>query len=150
MILSTGTLGQADDVALRAAFIYNFALFSTWQSPSTSAEFRVCAPPEGPLWNSLHRLRGKLVGTRRWAVFPLPLADAPQQCDIVVISVALPAPTYPSTLIVRDGEPPLGDSAAITLVNEGDHIRFHIDTRAARRSGVTFSSKLLSLARSVQ
>mgnify|MGYP003576623838 CR=1 FL=1 len=149
MIVSTSTFGQADDVALKAAFIYNFALFTTWQGPSNTPDFRVCTTSDGELWNSLQRLRGKRVGTRQWAVYPVSPAETPPRCDVLVVSGSASTPAYPATLIVRDGELSPNDSAAIALVSEGNHVRFDIDTRAARRSGLTFSSKLLSLARSV-
>ncbi|GGX11598.1 hypothetical protein GCM10007242_17210 [Pigmentiphaga litoralis] len=150
MMMSTNSFGQADDVALKAAFIYNFALFTTWQGPSRTPDFRVCTTSDGELWNSLQRLRGKLVGTRQWAVYPITHAETPQQCDVLVVSGTATTPSYPATLIVRDGDLSPNDGAAIALVTEGNHVRFDIDTRAARRSGLTFSSKLLSLARSVQ
>lgn len=150
MMMSANSFGQADDVALKAAFIYNFALFTTWQGPSRTPEFRVCTTSDGELWNSLQRLRGKLVGTRQWAVFSVSGTDTAQQCDVLVVSGTAATPAYPATLIVRDGELSPNDGAAIALVTEGNHVRFDIDTRAARRSGLTFSSKLLSLARSVQ
>ena len=118
--------------------------------PPARPSARACPAADGGLWNSLQRLRGKLVGTRPWAVYPMAPAETPQQCDVLVLSGSLPTPSYPATLIVRDGDRSPNDGASIALVTEANHVRFDIDTRAARRSGLTFSSKLLSLARSVQ
>jgi hypothetical protein len=49
-------------------------------------------------------------------------------------------------LVVRDGA---GSKAAITLVEDDEHIRFDIDTQEAARNGLRFSSHLLRLARNV-
>jgi hypothetical protein len=57
-------------------------------------------------------------------------------------------PALPATgvLVVRDGA---GSKAAITLVEDDEHIRFDIDTQEAAKSGLRFSSHLLRLARNV-
>jgi hypothetical protein len=50
-------------------------------------------------------------------------------------------------LVVRDGAGAGG--GAITLVQGDEQIRFDVDTEAATRNGLRFSSKLLRLARNV-
>jgi hypothetical protein len=150
MLASALCFGQVQDVELKAAYIYNFALFTTWpESTPTSTRFDVCATPDTPLWDSLQRLNGKSVDERPWTVVDLSAAIA-GQCRIVVLSGAVSLPASPaSALVVDDGSVEGPSTAAITLINEHEHIRFDVDTRKASDSGLSFSSKLLRLARNV-
>jgi hypothetical protein len=52
---------------------------------------------------------------------------------------------------MRVGDMRVGDGhgAAITLIEDDEHIRFDIDTQEAARCGLRFSSRLLRLARNV-
>jgi len=152
LVVSALCFAQVQDVALKAAYIYNFALFTTWpQDVASASRFDVCATPETPLWDSLEKLNGKAVEGRPWTLVDLALAS-PGQCRIVVLSGA--APLYGteagmSALVIDDGSVLGPSAAAIKLVNEHEHIRFDVDTRKASFSGLTFSSKLLRLARNV-
>lgn len=152
MLASALCFGQVQDVALKAAYIYNFALFTTWpENASASTRFDVCATPDTPLWDSLQRLNGKLVDERPWTVVELDSAIA-GQCRIVVLSGAVSLPELAAgagALVIDDGSVEGPSTAAITLINEQEHIRFDVDTRKASNSGLTFSSKLLRLARNV-
>jgi hypothetical protein len=51
---------------------------------------------------------------------------------------------------VCDGPRYACNGAVITLLREGDRIRFDVDTVRARARGLSLSSKLLRLARRVQ
>jgi hypothetical protein len=153
LLVSVLCHGQVQDAALKAAFIYNFALFTNWpQSPSGSSTFNVCVSHRSRMWDSLQKLNGKLIGGRPWTVRDAPSAGQKVDCDVAVLSDASQsfAPTSSSaTLVVRDGGISGTDGAAITLVTEDDHIHFDIDTVEAQRNGLRFSSKLLALARNV-
>ena len=52
-------------------------------------------------------------------------------------------------LVICDGCQPRDGLTAVVLVREGNRIRFDVDPEAAARSGVSFSSQLLRLARRV-
>jgi hypothetical protein len=138
-------------VALKAAYIYNIALFTTWPgSVPPDRPFAVCARPAHALWDSLRKLEGKPVNGRPWTL--LDAGAGPKVCDITVLPVeAAPsrAPEAAPTLFIVDGSAAGKYAGAVTLVDEDDHVRFDIDTREAARMGLKFSSRLLRLARNV-
>jgi hypothetical protein len=138
---------QVEGMDLKAAYIFNFAMFTTWPDGNAKAPLVVCASPDNPLWSGLHALNGKPVNGRPWTVTELAHPKAPH-CDIAVLARTAQQPALPATgvLVVRDGA---GSKAAITLVEDDEHIRFDIDTQEAARNGLRFSSHLLRLARNV-
>jgi len=145
---------QVDGTDLKAAYIFNFALFTTWPDGATAgkAPLVVCASPDSPLWASLHALSGKPVNGRPWTVTDIAHPKA-AHCDIAVLARAVPQPALAAAgvLVVRDGAMRDGSrGAVITLVEDDEHIRFDIDTQEAARSGLRLSSHLLRLARNVQ
>jgi len=152
LLASALCVAQVQDVALKAAFIYNFALFTTWpQEASEPDRFKVCAPRSSPMWDSLLKLNGKLVEGKAWTLTDV-VEEGPGQCRIIVLSgppLPFDTDTASGALIVDDGTAEAPSSAVITLVKEATLIRFDVDTGKAARRGLTFSSKLLRLARSV-
>jgi hypothetical protein len=154
--LSASCHGQVQDAALKAAYIYNFALLTNWPASSSAAstDFNVCITGNPPLADTLQKLVGKKVGTKTWTVYEQSAGSRRPDCDIVVLDdTAMQIPLTAlnaNALIVRDAKSETGSGAAITLVTEGDHIKFDVDTVAAQRNGLRFSSKLLSLARTVR
>lgn len=145
---------QVHDAALKAAYIYNFAMFSTWPDAAPKNLFYVCANPGGPLWASLQAINGKSVKGRSWTTAGLADQKIPR-CDVIVLSPSDERPAVPKggkpgvpVLVVRDG---VGrNTAAVTLVDDDEHIRFDVDTEEAGRDGIHFSSRLLRLARNVK
>ncbi len=139
-------VAQVEGKDLKAAYIFNFAMFTTWPDAPGKGPLFVCASPENPLWPGLSALNGKPVNGRPWTVTELAHPKA-ARCDIAVLARATQQPA-PATgvLVVRDGA---GSKAAITLVEDDEHIRFDIDTQEAAKSGLRFSSHLLRLARNV-
>lgn len=137
--------------ALKAAYIYNIALFTTWPGAAQpDRPFAVCARPAHALWESLRKLEGKPVNGRPWTV--VDAGTGPKTCDVVVLPAdAAPgkAPDAAATLFIVDGSAAGRYAGAVTLVDEEEHVRFDIDTREAARMGLKFSSRLLRLARNV-
>jgi hypothetical protein len=147
----TAAAAQVPEAELKAAYIYNFAVFTTWPADSAlqKTPFVVCAVADGALWAGLQTLNGKPVGGRSWLAADL-LHPKGGRCDIAVLSGGMerPASLPAGTLVVRNGAG--RGPAAITLVDEEEHVRFDIDTQEAARNGLRFSSRLLRLARNVQ
>ena len=142
---------QVDGVDMKAAYIFNFAMFTTWPDGGARGPLVVCAHPDGPLWSSLQALNGRPVNGRPWSVTDLSHPKA-AHCDIVVLARTAQQPLPAAgVLVVRDGvvRDHDGHGAAITLVEDDEHIRFDIDTQEAARCGLRFSSRLLRLARNV-
>jgi hypothetical protein len=149
LLAAPACLAQVGDVQLKAAYIYNFAMFTTWpDSAAARTPLFVCASPDSPLWLSLQALSGKPVNGRAWVLVELAHPKAPR-CDMAVLgrTAERPAQLPGATLVVRDG--PGRGPAAITLIDDDEHIRFDVDTQEAARNGLRFSARLLRLARNV-
>jgi hypothetical protein len=147
---------EVQNSALKAAYIYNIAMFTSWPPapPGAAADrpFAVCARPSLPLWDSLRQLEGKLVNGRNWTMYDAGAGTLPRSCDITVFTAELgqarPADGS-GTLFVADGLSPGKYAGAVALVDEDRHVRFDVDTREAARLGLKFSSRLLRMARNV-
>lgn len=142
---------QVRDVDLKAAYIYNFVQFTTWPELGRAREpFTVCASADSFLWNSLQAYNGKTVNNRSWQTVDMANRLKPGACDVLVLTHAAERPPVtPGLLVVRDGAASVA-GVAITLVEGDEQIRFDIDTQAAMRNGLRFSSRLLRLARNVK
>jgi len=150
-LVGSACRAQVTGVDMKAAYIFNFAMFTTWPDGGARGPLVVCAQPDGPLWPSLQALNGRPVNGRPWSVTDLSHPKA-AHCDIVVLARTAQQPLPAAgVLVVRDGvvRDHDGHGAAITLVEDDEHIRFDIDTHEAARCGLRFSSRLLRLARNV-
>ena len=153
LLAAPSCLAQGQDDQLKAAYILNIAMFTTWPAPSAPARaLTVCASPQHSLWDSLRQLDGRNVNGRTWATVDAGAASG-KPCDIVVVSAARAPRSAPkeagNALYVVDGTPSATYAGAVALVEESQHIRFDVDTREAARVGIKFSSRLLRLARNV-
>ncbi|PLC53673.1 hypothetical protein CR155_12770 [Pollutimonas nitritireducens] len=149
---------QVDENALKAAFIYNFAMFTTWKAhPSEGPVFNVCVGDDSPLRSALGELSGRPVDNRSWTVRTMPPVSNASICQIVVydpqnggLANEIAAAVYGnSVLLVTDGGEARKNHAVITLTLEKDLLHFDVDLGAAKERGVSLSSNLLRLARSV-
>ncbi|MBT1539767.1 DUF4154 domain-containing protein [Ralstonia solanacearum] len=147
---------QASEAEVKAAFIYNFALFTTWPASTlpANAPMVLCVAPEHPLQAALGRLAGKPVRGHRLEVHRLG-DGAGAGCHMVVLDdraraqVARPDPAAP-VLTVVDGGRVGASGSMIALSLQDSRVVFDIDAAAARQAGLQLSSQLLRLARSVQ
>lgn len=149
--------GQVDESALKAAFVYNIVAFTSWSNagnagPDTDANLNalvICTDANTPLSTSISHLAGRTIGHRRIAVHP---AVVDESCNVLVHGrqTTLAPATLSHALLICDGcELPNGITA-VTLVREGNRVRFDIDPARAANSGISFSSQLLRLARRIK
>ncbi|MGH1509869.1 YfiR family protein [Ralstonia solanacearum] len=147
---------QASEAEVKAAFIYNFALFTTWPASTlpANAPMVLCVAPEHPLQAALGRLAGKSVRGHQLEVRRLG-DGAGAGCHMVVLDdrvrgqAARPDPAAP-VLTVVDGGRTGASGPMIALSLQDSRVVFDIDAAAARQAGLQLSSQLLRLARSVQ
>src|SRR5438067_5051227 len=86
VLIVCSAAAQVQESALKAAFIYNFAIFTSWPDHAAAGPFIVCVDAGTPLAESLRQLEGKRVDDRRWKVKET--ADDPRKtgpCSIAVI-----------------------------------------------------------------
>ena len=151
----------ATQLQIKAAFLYNFAKFTTWPTnalPATPGALVIGvwgADPFGPLLD--RTVAGKQFGDRPIIVKRCATTADARACPLLFISAA-EAARLDELLRGLAGAPvvtvsDLKDFSArggmIEFVAEGSRIAFKINKSAADRVGVIFSSKLLRLAREV-
>lgn len=143
---------------LKAAFVYNFAVFTEWPQDAlgAGAPIRICASPGGALAAALNQLNDKLVNGHRITVRPTPAA--PRGCHVLVLASQdrerwpqLRRDLAGASVLTVAGDQDIGaGGAVITMSVDHQRIGFDIDMGAARGARLILSSKLLRLARSVQ
>ena len=143
---------------LKAAFIFNFAVFTEWPQDvlAGGAPLSLCASPGNPMLGALAQLHDKLVNGHRVAVRS---ALAPVRgCHVLVLDRAdrerwsqiKHELAGAAVLTVSDDRVISADGAVIGVSVDARRIGFDVDLGAARLARLTLSSKLLRLARSVQ
>lgn len=147
---------------LKAAFLFNFAKFIDWPAgsfTSPQSPFTICVLGRDPFGRVLDdNLQGKMIRDQPLAVRRLKDRTEARRCQVVFVSSSenahlaeiLESVRGANVLLVGDT---IGFAAAggtIELTLEDNRVRFTINTDAAGRTGLTFSSKLLALAKLVR
>lgn len=143
--------------AVKASYLFKFAPFVEWPAESltgTGGAFQICIAghdPFGPVMDDV--VRGQKIGGRAVAVRRL-TGPPPTQCNILYLGkqarddgLAFDTTGKP-ILTVSDSESDTNGAMIQFLMRDG-RVRFQINERIARASGLKISSKLLNLAVSV-
>lgn len=145
---------------LKAAFVYNFALFTDWPDDTVyeGNTLNFCVSQRSPMRLSLAGFSEKPVKGRRVAVRYLVSPDNLRTCHVLFVDSTdreqwgqiRKGLGSMSILTISDDEEIGRDGGIITLAMDRNRIVFDIDMRAARQARLVLSSKLLRLARSTQ
>lgn len=150
---------QVPEYDLKAAFVYNFALFTEWPANTSfeSGSLNVCINPSSAMREPLTRLNMRMVKGRKIVIRPVTAIDSLRACHVLFVDAGdrerwpqiRKAVANASVLTVADDTDIGHDGSVISLAMEGNRIVFDIDTRAAASAKLVLSSKLLRLARTV-
>lgn len=144
---------------LKAAYLYNFALFTTWPPEKMAADGSAlvfCVIAQDAQVASISGLQSKKIRDRSILVRPIISPEDGRGCHVLFIG-ANGAEILPKLLeIVRDAATltvtDIADSALrdtiISMAIENGRLAFDVNLLNARRARLTLSSKLLKLARS--
>lgn len=158
--LPAQTMAAVAEDRLKAAFVYNFILFTDWPADALGegAPLNLCVNADSALRPALADLGGKLVKGRRILVQPFAVPGAVRNCQVVFLD-SLDRDHWPrisknlgsaSVLTISDDDD-IGHSGAVIALDLVDNrIAFDIDLKSARQARLVLSSKLLRLARTVQ
>jgi len=145
---------------VKAAFLLNFTKFVEWPAAAFEAAdspIAICILGEDPFGTALDQIvAGEVVSGRKLTIQRLKRAPAPKSCQVLFIGRAdkdvpkIPPGLGPGVLTVGDGESFIRDGGMIAFVLENRRVRFSINQSAAENAGLRLSSKLLSVARSVE
>lgn len=142
---------------LKAAFMYNFAGFTSWPSDPLDS-FHFCVLGKDPFNDDLTALQNKLVHDVPLKILKITDIGESDRCQLLYVSTSLT--DQAETIISRlEGKPVLTVSDIDGFTDYGgmiglriidNRIRFEINADAASRAGISFSSKLLALATTVR
>ena len=149
---------QAEEYAVKAAFLYNFSKFVEWPAApaGNAAEERLylCIFGQDPFGAALDAIRDKPVRHQTLKIQPCQSLNDLQSNQILFVPASERARLgeilkrckgYP-ILTVSDAEGFAEQGGMIALVADQGRIRFVINDSAARAAGLRISSQLLKLA----
>ena len=157
-----GAAAPVSEQQLKAAFVFNFAVFAEWPAEALPAAspLVLCAYHGNALMAALQELRDKSVNGHRLEVRALAAGAAPRACHLLVLDRqdrdAWPqlhhdlAAGGASVLTVANDRQIARAGAMLALSMEDQRVVFEADLGALRAARMVLSSKLLRLARSVQ
>jgi hypothetical protein len=158
-LLSNVTVARADELPeyrLKAAFLYNFAVFTEWPA-EVGRTLNLCISGPDPFGADIEALQGKAAAGRSIAVHRKASGESLAGCQIVYIAPAVIG-TLPRVLESLRGSPVLtvADSpggarqgVALNMAVTQNRVTFEANLAAARGAGLNLSSKLLRLATEV-
>jgi len=161
LALAPRPAAAVEEMALKAAIVYNILLFVEWPAaalPAPGGVLSLCVAPHAGMREALQvldrsQLRGFVLALRE-----LVATEATKPCHAVVIDAAdrqrlaasLKSQRAAGALVISDDPEAPVDSTAIVLHRAGSKIVFDVNLRPLRQAGLQLSSKLLRLARVVR
>lgn len=149
----------APEYAVKAAYIYNFAMFTEWPTDTLpeGAPIAICARADHPLRSALDSLAEKTVKGRRLLIRSWDRAAASRDCQVLVLDGS-DRESWKAwkSQAGQTGVLSIGDDSAglpgtvIQLAVEDGRLRFSVQSSAARQAGLVLSARLLGLAKAVQ
>lgn len=149
---------QDRELLLKAAFLYNFAKFVEWPTGAFAAEnsaLTICVHGDDVFPVIAQAMNGKTVGKRSLSVVSRPRPPASAGCHISFIGANEPESSYvghlksPNVLTVGDRARFARTGGMVGLVTVDNKIRFEVNLRMARASGLRIQAALLRLATEV-
>jgi YfiR/HmsC-like len=153
---------RSPEYLIKAAYLYNFAMFVNWPS-------RAFDSPDSPIvvgivgrdpfgWALDQTVENKRISKRRIAIERLQPHQDLTHCQILFIDQSEGARVADLAqrlhdlpiLIVDDAVDGSRRGGAIDFIVNDNRVGFAINQDAARRAGLTISSKMLGLARAVR
>jgi hypothetical protein len=141
---------------LKAAFLYNFALFAEWPA-SVGPILNLCIVEPDPFGDEISPLQQRVVGERRIAVLRRPGAEELRDCQLVFVprsagtALAKILEHLHGVTVLTIAESPgaVSQGAALNMNIVNNRISFEANLAAARGANIKLSSKLLRLATAV-
>jgi len=158
-VIAPGTpAAELPEMDVKAAFLYNFALFTEWP-PEVGPTVALCVIEGGAFRTEFTEFQGQPVGNRRFEMRHVPDAESTQGCQIVFLPRASAAAMSRSLrtlgghrhLLTIGDSPEAGQAGVgINLVLKDARVTFDVNLKPVQDSGLNLSSKLLRLAQHVR
>lgn len=146
---------ELDEYTLKAAFLYNFAAYTTWPDSGDASTFNLCIYGSDPFGKNLDTLmQKKRINDRTITIHRMNNIDRLDSCQMVFISRS-PSDNLKDiintlqdkpVLIVADS--PNSAQQGVTLIMEvkNEKVTFEANLIVARKAGLNLSSQLLRFA----
>ncbi|HEY7790301.1 MAG TPA: YfiR family protein [Vicinamibacterales bacterium] len=142
---------------VKAAFIFNFANFTTWPASaftSPTGPLAICIVGSDPFEGALEQVvSGEHVGSHPLAVEHRRRGASLQGCQMVFVSgddggqvQVVQAAAKAPILTIGETDQFWRDGGMIAFQVDGGHVRFDVNQTAAKHHGLELSSKLLRVA----
>lgn len=159
--VTLGSAGANLEYQVKAAFIFNFANFTTWPArafSSTTSPLDICIVGPDPFGGALDQVvAGERMGSHPFAVEHRNRAADLKGCQIVFVPAGskdgarvVKASADAPVLTIGETDEFWREGGMITFQLDGGHVRFDVNQQAAKHSGLELSSKLLRVARRVK
>ncbi|MBV8069790.1 MAG: YfiR family protein [Acidobacteriaceae bacterium] len=145
---------------VKAAFLLNFTKFVEWPPAAfetPNSPFTLCILGRDPFGHSIdYILQGESVSGRKLEVRRIDQLPARQTCQVLFTDGAFKeirralSDIGGTVLTVGEGEAFVNEGGIIAFVVDNRRVRFVINQRAAQRSGLKLSSRLLGVAKLVE
>jgi hypothetical protein len=160
MQLSLHAASEPLEYQVKAAFLLNFTKFVEWPPSAFDAAdspIAICVLGSDPFGRSLDQIVAEeVVDGRRVVVRRIKRTPQARLCQALFVSMpgkellSILSGVGPGVLTIGEGESFVRDGGMIAFVVENHRVRFGINETAAETAGLKLSSKLLSVARSVE
>lgn len=148
--------GPVPEYMMKAAFLYNFASLTEWPL-KTGDSVRLCVVGQDPVGSALKEIDNRYVNGRGLQIIHLPDFSSARECQILYLSEL----EIEDVKMIRNelGDAPVltvtddvdmeKSGIMITMFSDGQRLAFSVNASLAKRSHLSFSSKLLRLAKHV-
>jgi hypothetical protein len=149
----------ASDVAVKAAFLYNFAKFTEWPALPAGTSLVLCVLGDDAVGAALtDTIHGQQIDGHGLEVRRLTADASPRACHVLFAarsevrraSSMLDDMRELPILTVSDGSGFALTSGMIELFVDGGHMRFAVNVDSVQRARLHLSSRLLGLAKIVR
>ncbi|HZW12836.1 MAG TPA: YfiR family protein [Noviherbaspirillum sp.] len=150
---------RVPEYELKAAFAYNFVLFTEWPADTVyeGGTLNICINPNSAMRPSLNSLQGKPAKGRKILIRALAVPDDIRSCHVLFIDstdserwLQIERHLRNASVLTISDEDGSPEGGIIELSSDGNRVVFDIDMKKARNARLVLSSKLLRLARAVQ
>ena len=151
---------QPSEYQVKAAFLLNFTKFVQWPPGAFADEhspLAICILGDDPFGNTLSEMvKSEAVNGHELTVERIHRAPSPKSCQVLFLGRAekdipkILAALGPGILTVGESDKFLSDGGVIRFLVEDRRVRFDINQSAAAKALLTLSSRLMTVARSVE
>ncbi|MEQ1816782.1 MAG: YfiR family protein [Nitrosomonas sp.] len=149
---------ELDEYTLKAAFLYNFAAYTTWPDSNNGNTFNLCIYGNDPFGNNLDTLmQKKRINDRTITIYRTNNIDRLDSCQLVFISrssvdnlkAVINTLQDKPVLIVADSPGTIQQGVTLNMEIKDEKVTFEANLKVARKAGLNLSSQLLRFATSV-